>query len=130
MASMKLLLILSRSLRQRGTKEQATGLTAAHEEYHQPMRERDAILLQAMIRPTANAPKGSRCMILQAESREQVDDFLERNPLTQLDALEWTLHELLPNYAPEGVRDWFKGKLPRGHGGQGRSAEPPPSESY
>ena len=48
---MKLFLILSRSLRQRVTKEHVPGLTPAHEQYHRPMRESDAILLQAMIRP-------------------------------------------------------------------------------
>ena len=54
-------------------------------------------------------------MILQAETREEIEDFLQRNPLTKFDALEWTIHELLPNYAPEGVRSWFKGTLSRGH---------------
>lgn len=113
---MKLFLILSRSLRQKIAKEHVPGLNPAHEHYHTPMRAADAILLQAMIRPSDDAPKGSRCMLLQAETREEVDDFLRRNPLVAFDAMEWTVLELLPNYAPASVREWFKGTFSKGHG--------------
>jgi hypothetical protein len=113
---MKLYLILSRSMRQRVAKEEVPGLTPQHRDYHNPMREKDAILLQAMMRPDEASPKGSRCMILQVETREELDHFLQTNPLVQFDAMEWTAHELLPNYAAEGVRSWFKGPFSKGHG--------------
>lgn len=113
---MKLYIILSQSKRQLIAKEDVPALTPQHREYHSPMREKDAILLQAMMRPDEKTPKGSRCMILQAETREEVEDFILRNPLMQHDAMEWTVHELLPNYAAAPVQDWFQGKFSKGHG--------------
>jgi hypothetical protein len=113
---MKMYVILSRSLRQQIAKDEVPALTPAHREYHNPMRQHDLILLQAMMRPDDVTPKGSRLMILQAETREEVDDFIQRNPLMKYDAMEWTVHELLPNYAASGVHDWFKGIFSKGHG--------------
>jgi hypothetical protein len=112
---MKLYLILSRSLRRRIAKEDVPGLTPAHREYHRPLRQNDMVLFQAMMRPDETMPKGSRCMVLQAETREEVEAFLGRNPLVQFDAMTWAVHELLPNYATEGMRTWFKGHFVKGH---------------
>ena len=112
---MKLFLILSRSIRDRVPKSGAAALVPAHREYHTPVREKDSVLLQAMIRPDANTSKGSRCMIMQAETLEEVQEFVSRNPLVEFDAMEWSVQELLPNYAAEGVRAWFQGQLPQGH---------------
>jgi hypothetical protein len=112
---MKLFLILSRSMRQNIPKQDVPNLALAHRDYHQPMRQNDIVLLQAMLRPDENTLKGSRCMILQAETLEDVEDFLKRNPLVPYDAVSWTVQELIPNYATECVRSWYKGSFSKGH---------------
>jgi hypothetical protein len=112
---MKLYLILSLSKRQLVPKADVAGLNSAHRDYHVPMIEKDAVLLKAMMRPDKDTPKGSRCMILQAESPEEVDAFIMSNPLMRFNAMDWTVHELLPNYGPDWLRTWFKGQFSAGH---------------
>jgi hypothetical protein len=124
---MKLYLILSKSNRKLIPKTEVPGLNSEHREYHSPMIEQDVVLIKAMMRPDENTPKGSRCMILQAEGPEVVDDFIQRNPLMRYGAMEWTIHELLPNDGTAALRDWFKGKFSAGHSYQ--AAAPLPNQS-
>jgi hypothetical protein len=128
---MRLYLILSKSNRQLVPKADVPALNPEHHDYHVPMIEQDAVLIKAMLRPDENTPKGSRCMILQAEGPEEVNDFLQRNPLVRYGAMEWTVHELLPNYGPDALRNWFKGKFSAGHQYQlgARQSADQPAES-
>jgi hypothetical protein len=112
---MKLYLILSKSNRQLVPKAEVPDLTPAHRDYHSPMIEQDAVLMKAMIRPDEKTPKGSRCMILQAEGPQEVEDFLMRNPLVRYGAMDWQVQELLPNYGTDALHQWFKGKFSAGH---------------
>ncbi len=112
---MRLFLILSKSNRQLVPRDQTAQLHDAHGDYHTPMIEQDHVLVKAMMRPGPNTPKGSRCMIIQAEDPAAVDDFIQRNPLMQYNAMEWEIHELLPNYGPPALREWFKGTFSAGH---------------
>jgi hypothetical protein len=112
---MKLYLILSKSNRKLVPKSDIPALNPEHRDYHVPMIERDVVLIKAMLRPDENTPKGSRCMILQAEGLDEVNDFVQRNPLVRYGAMEWTIQELLPNDGTDSVRKWFKGKFSAGH---------------
>ena len=57
-----------------------------------------------------------RCMLLQAAERADVDAYLDELGDGSQTARDWEVNQLVPNHAPQFLRDWFGGKFAKAHG--------------